>query len=129
MAVDPLRTRVPENQEQPIALMYGFLYVTDAEEGLIVVGDPDLKAKRPGVLTLLDGDPTNNFLKRATTFNPGGALSGAATYHHRRELRLHPHAARPRRGRYLESASAENDLDKSTSWNPPGSQSSSAMPS
>ena len=26
-----------------IALMYGFLYVTDTEEGLIVIGDPDLK--------------------------------------------------------------------------------------
>ncbi|MEI9812123.1 MAG: hypothetical protein WDO18_05355 [Acidobacteriota bacterium] len=77
LAVDPLRTRVPENQEQAIALMYGFLYVTDAEEGLIVIGDPDLKAKRPGVLTLLDGDPTNNFLKRATTFNPDGVLTGA----------------------------------------------------
>lgn len=77
LAVDPLRTRTPENQEGPIALMYGFLYVTDAEEGLIVIGEPDLKAKRPGVLTLLDGDPTNNFLKRATTFNPNGALTGA----------------------------------------------------
>jgi hypothetical protein len=77
LAVDPLRARLPENQEQPIALMYGFLYVTDAEEGLIVIGDPDLKAKRPGVLTLLDGDPTNNFLKRAATFNPDGVLTGA----------------------------------------------------
>ena len=36
-----------------------------------------MKAKSPGVLTLLDGDPSNNFLKRATTFNPGGALTGA----------------------------------------------------
>ena len=34
LAVDPLRNRLPENEEQPIALMYGFLYVTDAEEGL-----------------------------------------------------------------------------------------------
>src|SRR6185295_19078377 len=37
LAVDPLRTRVPENQEQAISLMYGFLYVTDAEEGLTVI--------------------------------------------------------------------------------------------
>ncbi|MEP7353013.1 MAG: hypothetical protein ABI824_07250 [Acidobacteriota bacterium] len=77
MAVDPLRNRNPQNEEQSIALMYGFLYVTDAEEGLIVVGDPDLKSKSPGVLTLLDGNPTNNFLKRATTFNPNGVLNGA----------------------------------------------------
>lgn len=77
LAVDPLRTRIPENQEQPIALMYGFLYVTDAEEGLVVIGDPNLKSRTPGVLTLLDGNPSNNFLKRAVAFNPNGALNGA----------------------------------------------------
>lgn len=77
MAVDPLRTHIPENEEQPAALMYGFLYVADREEGLIVVGDPDLKSPSPGVLTLLDGNPRNNFLKRAATFNPGGVLTGA----------------------------------------------------
>ncbi len=77
LAVDPLRTRIPANQEQPIALMYGFLYVTDAEEGLVVIGDPNLKSKSPGVLTLLDGNPANNFLKRALAFNPNGILNGA----------------------------------------------------
>jgi hypothetical protein len=77
LAVDPLRTQLPENEEQRPALMYGFLYVADREEGLIVVGDPDLKSRSPGVLTLLDGNPRNNFLKRAATFNPGGVLTGA----------------------------------------------------
>ncbi len=77
LAVDPLRTRVPANQEQAIALMYGFLYVTDSEEGLVIVGDPNLKSKSPGVLTLLDGNPANNFLKRALAFNPNGILNGA----------------------------------------------------
>lgn len=77
LAVDPLRTRIPANEEQAIALMYGFLYVTDAEEGLVVIGDPNLKAKAPGVLTLLDGNPSNNFLKRAATFNPNDELKGA----------------------------------------------------
>jgi hypothetical protein len=77
LAIDPLRTRIPANQEQPIALMYGFLYVTDAEEGLVVIGDPNLKGKSPGVVTLLDGNPANNFLKRALAFNPGGVLNGA----------------------------------------------------
>ena len=77
LAVDPLRTRIPANEEQAIALMYGFLYVTDAEEGLVVIGDPNLKSKAPGVLTLLDGNPANNFLKRAATFNPNGVLKGA----------------------------------------------------
>jgi hypothetical protein len=77
LGVDPLRTHRPENEEQPIHLIYGFLYVADKEEGLVVIGDPNLKSKSPGVGTLLDGDPTNNFLKRALAFNPNGALMGA----------------------------------------------------
>jgi hypothetical protein len=77
LGVDPLRTHRPENEEQPIHLIYGFLYVADKEEGLVVIGDPNLKSKSPGVGTLLDGDPTNNFLKRALAFNPNGALTGA----------------------------------------------------
>lgn len=77
LGVDPLRQQPPENEEQPIHLLYGFLYVADKEEGLIIVGDPDLKSKSPGVGTLLDGNPANNFLKRAVAFNPGGLLTGA----------------------------------------------------
>jgi hypothetical protein len=77
LAVDPLRQRLPENEEQSIHLLYGFLYVADKEEGLVIVGNPDLKSKSPGVGTLLDGNPANNFLKRALAFNPGGALTGA----------------------------------------------------
>jgi len=77
LGVDPLRSRVPENEERPIHLLYGFLYVADKEEGLVIVGNPDLKSKSPGVGTLLDGDPTNNFLKRALAFNPNGTLTGA----------------------------------------------------
>jgi len=77
LAVDPLRVQLPENEEQPIHLLYGFLYVADQEEGLVVIGNPDLKAKSPGVGTLLDGNPANNFLQRALAFNPHGALTGA----------------------------------------------------
>lgn len=77
LAVDPLRTHDPANEEQKIHLMYGFLYVADKYEGLIVVGNPDLKGKNPGVGTLLDGNPENNFIGRAATFNPGGVLNGA----------------------------------------------------
>ncbi|MGA2234583.1 MAG: hypothetical protein ABSG23_03860 [Terriglobales bacterium] len=77
LGVDPLRTHRPENEEQPIHLIYGFLYVADKEEGLVVIGDPNLKGKSPGVGTLLDGNPNNNFLKRALAFNPNGALKGA----------------------------------------------------
>ncbi len=77
LAIDPLRTHRPENEEQRIHPMYGFLYVADKYEGLVVIGNPDLKAKTPGVGTLLDGDPNNNFLKRALAFNPNGILTGA----------------------------------------------------
>jgi hypothetical protein len=77
LGVDPLRRQLPENEEQPIHLLYGFLYVADKEEGLVIIGDPNLKSKNPGVGTLLDGNPANNFLKRALAFNPGGVLTGA----------------------------------------------------
>jgi hypothetical protein len=81
LAVDPLRKKRPENEEaeyrddkQPIHPIYAFLYVSDKEEGLVVVGD-----RKKGVVTLLDGDPANNFLKRALAFNPNGALNGASS--------------------------------------------------
>jgi hypothetical protein len=77
LGVDPLRQQLPENEEQPIHLLYGFLYVADREEGLVVIGNPNLKSSSPGVGTLLDGNPTNNFLKRALAFNPNGILTGA----------------------------------------------------
>lgn len=67
LAVDPARRRFPENEEGPIHPMYGYLYVADREEGLVVIGAG----------TLLDGDPSNNFLERAATFNPEGILTGA----------------------------------------------------
>jgi hypothetical protein len=69
LGVDPLRTHRPENQEQPISPVYGYVYVTDRYEGLVTV--------MAG--TLLDGDPTNNFFRESdvTRFNPGGALDGA----------------------------------------------------
>jgi len=77
LGVDPLRQQLPENEEQPIHLLYGFLYVADREEGLVVIGNPNLKSSSPGVGTLLDGNPANNFLKRALAFNPNGILTGA----------------------------------------------------
>ena len=67
LAVDPARTRDPVNEEQPIHPLYGYLYVVDKYEGLILVN----------AATLLDGDPLNNYLKRAVTFNPTGALNDA----------------------------------------------------
>lgn len=95
LGVDPLRRRLSDdpskppaimldepksnhvNQEQKIHAVYGFLYVTDLYEGLIVVAGDEAKNAGLGVGTLLDGDRMNNFLKRAVTFNPDGALDGA----------------------------------------------------
>ena len=68
MPIDPNRQHRPENQEQwPIHPLYHYAYISDREEGLILVN----------VDTLADGDPQNNFLKRALTFNPDGVLTGA----------------------------------------------------
>jgi hypothetical protein len=87
----PVREPYPVNEEgdyqhskdgKPlplVPLLYGFLYVADKEEGLVVIGTPpktetsaekkeaSAKHKKPlGVSTLLDGEPRNNFLERAT---------------------------------------------------------------
>jgi hypothetical protein len=56
-----------ENQEQAIHPLYSYAVVADAEEGLVLV-DVD---------TLADGEPRNNFLRRALAWNPGGVLAGA----------------------------------------------------
>lgn len=66
-APDPTRTHDPENFEDSVHAMYGYLYVSDLEEGLVMVGAG----------TLLDGNPLNNFLKKDVTFNPNGILKGA----------------------------------------------------
>ena len=67
IAPDPTRTHKPENHEQPVHAMYGYIYATDFHEGLILIG----------VGTLLDGNPLNNFVKKDVVFNPGGLLHGA----------------------------------------------------
>ncbi len=67
LAVDPVRQRLPENEEQPVAPTYGYIYIADRQEGLVL--------STAG--TLLDGNPGNNFLQRAATFNPDGRLNGA----------------------------------------------------
>lgn len=67
VAVDPTRTRMPANAEQPIHPLFGYLYICDKYEGLILTG----------AATTIDGNPVNNFLKREVTFNPGGLLYDA----------------------------------------------------
>jgi hypothetical protein len=67
LAVDPTRQQMAVNEEQPIHPVYGYLYVADEREGLV------LTTAAP----LLDGNPSNNFLKRVLAFNPAGKLDGA----------------------------------------------------
>jgi hypothetical protein len=87
LGVDPLRLRMTNNyvdpkypqlgeiygnnEEQPISLIYAWVFVTDREEGLVMVS----------VGTLVDGKPDNNFLddghEKIIRYNPGGKLAGA----------------------------------------------------
>jgi hypothetical protein len=67
--LDLKRVQLPENEEQPIAPVYGYAFISDAAEGLVVVD----------IRTLSDGNPTNNRLTRSATFNPNGQLTGASS--------------------------------------------------
>ena len=67
--LDPRRIQLPVNEENPVAPLFGYAFVTDAVEGLVVVD----------ITTLADGIPTNNSLRRSATFNPDGLLTGASS--------------------------------------------------
>jgi hypothetical protein len=67
IAPDPTRTHRPENFESPVHPLYAYIYVTDKYEGLVMVS----------AATLLDGNPSNNFLERGVTFNLNNILCGA----------------------------------------------------
>jgi hypothetical protein len=69
LGMDPLRAHQPENEEQPVSPIYAWVFVTDREEGLVMVT----------VGTLLDGNPDNNFFdkEKIIRFNPDGKLTGA----------------------------------------------------
>jgi len=69
IAPDPTRAQRPENREASVHALYGYLFVTDKYEGLILVS----------AATALDGNPLNNFLNRELTFNPNGLLNGAVS--------------------------------------------------
>lgn len=67
IAPDPTRTHRPENREASVHPMYGYIYATDRKLGLILIQ----------VGTLLDGNPTNNFVRADVKFNPNGVLDNA----------------------------------------------------
>ncbi len=54
------------NLETPMHAVYEYLFIVDAEEGLIATN----------IDTLHDFEPRNNKLKRALTWNPDGVLTG-----------------------------------------------------
>ncbi len=70
-AISPLRNQGDlmrkVNQEQAFHPIYSYAVITDSEEGLILTN----------VNTLADGEPRNNFLTRALTWNEDGILKGA----------------------------------------------------
>ena len=70
MTIDPTRQPAAGSEEQAVHPIYDLAFVTDRQEGLIVVGR---------LHVLLDGDPRNNSLARLATFNPQGALAGASS--------------------------------------------------
>ena len=67
--LDPQRVQLPENEEQPVAAIYGYAFVSDAVEGLLAVD----------IRTLSDGNPSNNRVRRTPAFNPDNALTGASS--------------------------------------------------
>ncbi len=67
LLLDPARIQHPENHEQPVSMMYAYVFVTDKYEGLVTVN----------IATLGDGNPDNNFFQRGATYNPNGILNGA----------------------------------------------------
>jgi hypothetical protein len=72
-----------ENQEQRFHPIYNYAFVTDAEEGLIVVN----------IDTLADGDPRNNRLTRATFSNGATAWNEDNVLHGARHITLAGHFA------------------------------------
>jgi hypothetical protein len=67
VTMDTCRSQLAENEEQRIHPLFGYCFVADGVEGLIVVN----------MHTLVDSNPSNNFLVRTATFNPDGLLKGA----------------------------------------------------
>ncbi|MCI0460249.1 MAG: hypothetical protein L0Z62_25130 [Gemmataceae bacterium] len=66
-APDPTRKQNPLNREPKIHPLFGYLYVADKYEGLILIGAGPA----------LTPDPTARFFQRELTFNPDGILNGA----------------------------------------------------
>jgi hypothetical protein len=70
-SIAPLRNNsdlmLKTNEEQPMHAIYHYAFITDSKEGLIAVDVDDLT----------DGEPRNNYLHRALTWNAGGMLDGA----------------------------------------------------
>jgi hypothetical protein len=71
VTVDGTRKQSPGNKEQPIHPLFNYMYIADKYEGLIL----------SHVMTTLNGNPVDNFLKKDVCFNPEGILNGARHVH------------------------------------------------
>ena len=97
------------NEEQPIHPLFAYLYVADKYEGMILVN----------AATLLDGDPLNNYLKRALdparypkgAFNPGGALTRREQHNDRGKLCLHHDSYSVGRRQHRSAAATTDSAD------------------
>ena len=74
-ATSPARTRKAARSTRSTS----YLYVTDREEGLVVIGNPPDSPNKPGVATLLDGDPENNFSSGPRRSTPAASCPARAT--------------------------------------------------
>ncbi len=91
LGVDPLRLQQSENDEQPVSPIYAWVFITDREEGLVMVT----------VRTLLDGNPDNNFFDREkiVRFQSGWQTHRRhAQFHGRHESLRRRHQRPVRRG-------------------------------
>ena len=123
-APDPTRKQPnPENQEQqPIHPLYGYIYVADKYEGLILVGAGDAARRQPA----------EQLPQARADVQPGRPPQRRDEHHDRRHLRLHllrrrPGRRRPRRPDRAEGASRRSARRAASARR--RSRSSSATPS
>src|SRR5262249_53698986 len=93
MTIDPTRQALPANEEQPVHPLYDYAYVTDREEGLVVVGP---------LHRLLENHP----LGGAARVRRRRGAEGRSDRRSGRPARRRLDAARPRGGRLRRAAAA-----------------------
>ena len=106
-APDPTRTHRPENHEQPVHALYAYIYVTDRDEGLILVPAGTLARRQPA----------EQLPRPRADLQPRRHPQRGAGDHDRRDLCLHLLRRRPggRRARRPEAPVASPPCSASRS--------------